>query len=180
MRIEEFPKQGDKIEALYRHIVTYPGNGPPFSRLKTWWGLRSFLNEVIRLRPWQPPLFTLTNTSSGLVFSGIMRGCNIRFRTNEWMVFWLVNWAYCWQILNRTKSYGVFMTHFLIIGMENINWVNGVLRVIVSQYKGLVKVLDRTNNWMVFCHINGHLIGTKISNNVISIVFILFIVGQTY
>lgn len=75
--------QGDALFKIYSIQITlyskilslyYPGRGPPFSRLKTWCGFRSFLNDVIRLSPWQPPLFTFTNTSSGLEFSGIIWG----------------------------------------------------------------------------------------------------------
>ena len=70
--VKNYPACGFKI-----WCYTYPGSGPPFSKLKTWWGLSNFLNDVIRFKPWHPPLFTFTNTNKGFTFSGIIWGWNI-------------------------------------------------------------------------------------------------------
>ena len=67
-------KRGENVTNRERR-VTYPGRGPPLSRLKTWCGLRSLRKEVIKSNPWHPPLLTLTNTNKGCTPSGTIVLC---------------------------------------------------------------------------------------------------------
>ena len=43
----------------------HPGSGPPLARSNTWCGFRCRRKACRSVTPWLPPLFPLTNTSTG-------------------------------------------------------------------------------------------------------------------